>query len=187
MHHRPRRLRERDPHEPGRGCSPLELLFDLSFAVAFGVAGDDLAGLNASGHVGPRLLGFAFAAFAIVSAWISFTWFASAFDTDDGPFRLTTMVQMTGVIVLALGLPTMFASARKVGRARHPRDGGGLRHPMRVAMVFQWIRAFLDCPDRCPGVARYLGTLVSEQAGWVALGSPDSAWARRCSPGRSRS
>ena len=35
---------------------------------------------------------------------MNFTWFASAFDTDDWFFRLTTMVQMVGVVVLALGL-----------------------------------------------------------------------------------
>ena len=43
--------------------------------------------------------------FAISWAWINFTWFASAYDTDDWIYRLTTMVQMVGVVVLALGLP----------------------------------------------------------------------------------
>ena len=43
-------------------------------------------------------------------AWINFSWFASAYDTDDWIFRLTTMVQMVGVLVLALGLPDMFES-----------------------------------------------------------------------------
>jgi len=56
------------------------------------------------------VLGFAFATFAVTWAWINFSWFASAYDTDDWVYRLTTMVQMVGVIVLALGLPRMFAS-----------------------------------------------------------------------------
>ena len=49
--------------------------------------------------------GFAFATFAVVWAWMNYTWFASAYDTDDWLFRLATMVQMVGVIILALGLP----------------------------------------------------------------------------------
>ena len=47
--------------------------------------------------------------FAVVWAWINVTWFASAFDNDDWLYRLLTMVQMTGVIVL-LGLPPLFSS-----------------------------------------------------------------------------
>ncbi len=52
------------------------------------------------------IVGFCFATFAVSWAWINFSWFASAYDTDDWVYRLTTMVQMVGVIVLALGLPT---------------------------------------------------------------------------------
>jgi low temperature requirement protein LtrA len=54
--------------------------------------------------------GFAFATFAVSWAWLNYSWFASAYDTDDWVFRLATMVQMVGVIVLALGLPQVFAS-----------------------------------------------------------------------------
>src|ERR671921_240243 len=61
-------------------------------------------------HVAAGVLGFLFAMFAICWAWINFSWFASAFDTDDWIYRVTTMVQMIGVVVLALGLPAMFAS-----------------------------------------------------------------------------
>ena len=31
---------------------------------------------------------------------MNFSWFASAYDTDDWIFRLTTMVQMIGVLVM---------------------------------------------------------------------------------------
>lgn len=48
--------------------------------------------------------------FAVCGAWINFSWFASAYDTDDWVYRLTTMLQMVGVIILALGLPQMSAS-----------------------------------------------------------------------------
>ena len=41
--------------------------------------------------------------FAILGAWINFTWFASAYDTDDWLYRLTTFVQMAGALVIAAG------------------------------------------------------------------------------------
>src|SRR4051812_17050634 len=40
-HHR-RRLGGRDPREPHRSATPLELLYDLVFVVAFGQAADQL-------------------------------------------------------------------------------------------------------------------------------------------------
>ena len=45
----------RDPHEPHRVATPLELLFDLTFVIAFGVAASQLAHSLASGHVELRV------------------------------------------------------------------------------------------------------------------------------------
>src|SRR4029453_11223969 len=108
-HHRVR-MGGRDPSETTPTATPLELLFDLTFVIAFGAASNELAHLLAEGHVAVALLGFSFAAFGIAWAWINFSWFASAYDTDDWVFRLATMVQMLGVLIFALGLPDMFAS-----------------------------------------------------------------------------
>ena len=100
----------RDPHEPGRTATPLELLFDLTFVIAFGAAANELAHALTEDHVVDGILGFSFAMFAVSWAWINFSWFASAYDTDDWLYRLLTMVQMIGVLVLALGLPDLFES-----------------------------------------------------------------------------
>src|SRR5918993_2637721 len=100
----------RDPDEGHREATPLELLYDLTFVVAFGAAGNEAAHLFAEGHWRAGSIGFAFAMFAVIWAWIQNTWFASAYDTDDWIYRLLTMVQMIGVLVLALGLPPMFES-----------------------------------------------------------------------------
>lgn len=56
----------RDPDEVGRTATPLELLFDLSFVIAFGVAGEELAHLLAVGHIKAGIVGFSFAMFAVV-------------------------------------------------------------------------------------------------------------------------
>src|SRR4026208_910230 len=67
-----RRMAGRDPHEEHRVATPLELLFDLTFVVAFGIAANELAHFLAEGHVPAGLVGFGFATFAISWAWIQF-------------------------------------------------------------------------------------------------------------------
>jgi low temperature requirement protein LtrA len=166
--HRLRRMSGRDPDEEHRAATPLELLFDLTFVVAFGVAGEQLAELLAEGHVASGLAGFVFATFAICWAWINYSWFASAYDTDDWAFRLATMVLMVGVIILALGLPVMFHSLD----AGHEIDNGVMvlgYVVMRVAMVFLWLRAARQDPARRRACMIYVATIGTSQVGWVLL------------------
>jgi len=108
-HHRQRQS-GRDPEEAHRTATPLELLYDLTFVVAFGVASNELAHYIAVDRVWTGIAGFGFAVFAVAWAWVNSSWFASAYDTDDWVMRLATMGQMVGVIVLALGLEQAFAS-----------------------------------------------------------------------------
>lgn len=51
----------RDPDEHHRAATPLELLYDLTLVVAFGVAGGQLAHALAAGHLAVALGGFALA------------------------------------------------------------------------------------------------------------------------------
>ena len=158
----------RDPHERGRGATPLELLFDLAFVIAFGTAADQLAELLVHDHVREGIIGFCFATFAISWAWINFSWFASAYDTDDWLYRLTTMVQMVGVIILALGLPRMFTSLE---HGEHVDNGVMVLGyvVMRVPMLAQWARAMRQDPERRHVVKVFILTLTISQAGWILL------------------
>ena len=158
----------RDPDEERRSATPLELLFDLTFVIAFGRTAEELAVLLADGDVRAAIVGFAFATFAVSWAWINFTWFASAYDTDDWLFRLTTMVQMVGVLVLALGVPPMFES---LAAGEHVDDRVIVLGyvVMRVPMVLQWSRAAIADPARRSSVAVFITTLLVAQAGWVTI------------------
>lgn len=158
----------RDRHEGHRTATPLELLFDLTFVVSFGQAASQLAHLLAEGHVASALLGFGLASFAICWAWTNFTWFASAYDTDDWIFRLATMVQMIGVLVLALGLPRMFASLDH-GSHLDIRAMVAGYVVMRVALVAQWLRAASHDPARRRTCVAYAVAVSIAQVGWVAL------------------
>jgi low temperature requirement protein LtrA len=148
--------------------TPLELLFDLTFVIAFGTAADELAHFLAADHIGSGIGGFAFATFAISWAWINFSWFASAFDTDDWIFRVTTMVQMVGVLILALGLPDMFESLEHGEHVDNKVMVAGYV-VMRVPMVAQWARAARQDPTRRRTCRAFIVTILTAQAGWVAL------------------
>src|SRR4051795_1784562 len=158
----------RDPHQPHRTATPLELLYDLTFVVAFRVAGNEAAHSLAEGHWRTGLAGFGFALFAVCWAWIQNTWFASAYDTDDWVYRLLTMLQMIGVLVLALGLPPMFES---IERGDHVDNGvmvGGYVI-MRVGLVALWLRvAHQDAPRRRCALT-YAATVLAAQVGWIVL------------------
>jgi low temperature requirement protein LtrA len=166
--HRLRRMTGRDPDEDGRAATPLELLFDLTFVVAVGQAANLFAHSVFEGHTWTGLIAFAIAVFAIVWAWINFSWFASAFDTDDWVFRVVTMVQMVGVCIAALGLPNLFRSIDEGGHVDNRILVIGYVI-MRLAMVSQWLRAARQSPVHRACCMAYAKWVAAAQVGWVAL------------------
>ncbi|MFE9427659.1 low temperature requirement protein A [Kitasatospora sp. NPDC006697] len=159
---RPMRPRRRD--EPHRVATSLELFFDLCFVVAVSQAGRELAGTLAEGHhAGTAVLRYALAFFALWWAWMNFTWFASAYDCDDVPYRLTTLVQITGALIFAAGIPRLFADADfAVTIAGYV--------VMRLAQVTQWLRAARGERGEARRMARsYALGIALVQAGWVVL------------------
>jgi low temperature requirement protein LtrA len=158
----------RDPHEQHRAATPLELFFDLTFVIAFGVAGSQFAHEIAEAHFGAGLLGFSFAMFAVVWAWINFTWFASAYDTDDWVFRVVTMVQIIGVLILTMGIEPMFHSIVEGDHVDNRVIVGGYVL-MRLALVTQWVRASRQDPARRDTCLRYAKYLAVVQLGWVIV------------------
>lgn len=151
-----------------RSSSPLELLFDLTYAVAVGVAADHLADLVEVGNIGDGTMGFIFAMTAILVSWINYSWFASAFDTDDWFHRTCTMIQMVGVIILALGLPATFTSIAE-GTFVDIRLLVTGYVVMRVAMVALWLRTARREPSFRQVAHRNVVTLIAVQAAWIAL------------------
>jgi low temperature requirement protein LtrA len=162
------RMRGRNPLERHRPATPLELLFDLAFVVAFGTAADQLAHFVADGHAGSGILGFLFALSATCWAWINFTWFASAYDTDDWFFRVATMVQMAGVVIFALGVPTMFASLDHGDHLDNTVMVFGYV-VMRVALIVQWMRVARQDPERRRTALTMVFWFGAAQVGWVVL------------------
>ncbi|WDM45099.1 low temperature requirement protein A [Microbacterium luteolum] len=162
------RMTGRDPNEPHRAATPLELLFDLAFVVTFVAVGNEFAHYLADGHIATAIGGFVFVMLAAGWAWINFSWFASAYDTDDWFYRICTLVQMIGVVVLVLGIPALFHSLDE----GHYLDNSVLVAGyvvMRVALIAQWLRAARQNPARRRTCLTYAGFVTAAQIGWVAL------------------
>ena len=150
----------RDVHEAHRVSTPLELLFDLTFVVAIAAAASQLHHAAVEQHLAQGLLGFVTTFFAIWWAWMTFTWFASAYDTDDATYRLMTMVQLVGVLVLAAGVP-------KASQGDFTTATMGYL-VMRVGQVALWLRASREHPERRRTCLRYAIGILIVQALWVA-------------------
>jgi low temperature requirement protein LtrA len=146
--------------EEHRVATPLELLFDLTFVVAVAQVAAELAHGIADDQVGDSVLGFVMVFFAIWWAWMNFTWFASAYDTDDVPYRLLTLVQMAGVLVFAAGIHDAFGSQNFLT--------GTIGYViMRVAMLAQWARAARSDPEHRQTAYRFVLGIAVVQVAWL--------------------
>jgi low temperature requirement protein LtrA len=150
----------RDPDEAHRASTPLELLFDLTLVVAVARAASELHHALAQGDVAQALGGYAVVFFGLWWAWVNFTWFASAYDTDDVAYRLLTLVQMAGVLVYAVGIPAAFEhfdfNTVVAGYVI-----------MRLGLVAQWLRAARAHPEGRAGTVRYAIGVTVVQLCWV--------------------
>jgi low temperature requirement protein LtrA len=155
-----RRMSGRDPGETHRASTPLELLFDLTFVVAVAEAATQLEHALAAGHAAHALAGYAVVFFGLWWAWVNFTWFASAYDTDDVAYRLLTLVQMAGVLVFAAGIPAAFE------HFDYATVVAGYVI-MRLALVAQWLRAARSDPAGRAGTLRYAAGITVVQLGWI--------------------
>jgi low temperature requirement protein LtrA len=152
----------RDHTESHRQATWLELFFDLAFVVAVAQAAAQFEHAAAEGHLGDGLLGYLFAFAGIWWIWVSFTWFANFFDTDDVPYRLLMMVMIAGSLGLAAGVP----------QAAHLdfRVYVGSYVVMRLAYVAQWVRVRrTGDPVMRTLAGRIIVLTVLVQLGWVAF------------------
>jgi low temperature requirement protein LtrA len=153
-------MQPRDPAQPHRAASTLELFFDLVFVVAVSIASAQLHHALSHGDFVHGITSYAMVFFAVWWAWMNFTWFATSFDTDDWLYRVTTIVQMGGVLVFAAGIPAAFEE----GDFTIPVLGYIV---MRIAMVAQWLRASRGAGELRSATRRYALGIAAVQVLWV--------------------
>ncbi len=151
--------RSRD--EGHRASTPLELMFDLVIVVAVAQAAAGLHHGLGEGHAMAALAVYGAAFFALWWAWMNFSWFASAYDNDDGPYRLTTFVVLTGALVFAAGLPDFARGDLRLAVAGYVL--------MRAAMILLWLRAARHDAQGRASAQRYALGIFVVQCAWVGL------------------
>lgn len=161
-------MRGRDPRERHRAPTPLELIFDLTIVVGFSQAADQLAHHLAHGETAVAVWGFAFVVLSVTLAWNNYTWFASAFDTDDWLQRALTIVQMIGVIVVALGIPAVFTSISEGEPFDFLVVAAGFV-VMRSSLIVMWLRLALQDPANRRTALRYAASNLVIQAAWLTV------------------
>jgi low temperature requirement protein LtrA len=168
LRHHLSRMTGRDPNEAHRSATPLELLFDLTFVVAFSQISSQMAHYLELGHVATVVIGFAFCTFAVTWAWINYSWLASAYDTDDLFFRISTLIVMVGVLIVALGVPDVFHSVEEGIYFDNTVMVAGYV-VMRVATIALWIRAAVHDEARRRTCIAYIVNISIAQLGWIVL------------------
>ncbi|GAC47942.1 hypothetical protein GOACH_04_03390 [Gordonia aichiensis NBRC 108223] len=164
----------RDPHEEQRAATNLELFFDLVFVVDFSVSGTQVAHYLAEGHWRTAVFGYVLCTFAAIWAWINFSWFSSAFDTDDWFFRVMVLVQMVGVAILALGVAPVFSSIEHNEHVdiRVLVTGYVV---MRLGLLTQWLRAASQSRKYRRTCLTYALMIFIAQVMWVIVAIVDLA------------
>jgi len=150
----------RDSAQDGRTATPLELFFDLVFVIAVGIAAANLHHALSEAHFMHGVTSYLVVFFAIWWAWMNFTWFATSFDTDDWLYRVMTVAQMAGVLVVAAG----------IGPAFNDHDFTLVAAGyvvMRLIMVAQWLRAARNAPDLRRATLIYAWGIAGVQALWI--------------------
>ena len=128
---------------------------------------------------------------------MNYVWFASGHDSDDVPYRLLTLVQMAGVLILAAGIHDAFVhfdfTTMTIGYV-----------VMRLGLVGMWLRVARDQPAHRRRAMRFVVGITAVQVLWLLrLALPDDRaigvasfavlagveltipiWAERAAPGQ---
>jgi low temperature requirement protein LtrA len=152
----------RDNDDSHRAATPLELMFDLASVVAIAAAAAGLHHGVAEAHFASALIGYFAAFFMIWWAWMNYTWFASAYDDGSTLFRVMSMAVMFGALMLAAGVPAVFAGER-IWLALF---GFVI---MRTGMVVFWLAAARGDPERRRTAMHYAAGIALMQLYWIML------------------
>ncbi|MEW8000906.1 MAG: low temperature requirement protein A [Candidatus Thiodiazotropha endolucinida] len=152
----------RKPFEPHRAATPLELFYDLVSVIAIAAAASLLHHGLANNHTVQAVLLFLMTFWTIWWAWMNFTWFASAHDSDDVPYRIAVLLQIVGALVMAAGIRQVFDELDF-----RPVFYGFVI--MRLSLVGLWLRVAASDQQGRPAALRNAMGIALCQAGWALV------------------
>lgn len=151
----------RDHTEPHRASTPLELLFDLCFAVSAAILADELAHAVIEGHGLVGAIKYSLLFIPIWWTWMLFSWFGSAFDNDDVAYRLLTLAQMLGALGIAASMPSAFHGNYVPLTFTYAAA--------RIPLVILWARGARHHPAERTFALRYARGIAGTTVAWVAI------------------
>ncbi|AMN49521.1 low temperature requirement protein A [Psychrobacter sp. P2G3] len=152
-------IQARDPNEPNRPSTTLELLFDLVYVIAVAAAANGFYN-RLNEHDLSGFLTFIVAFFILWNAWTSFTWFASGYDPDDWFYRISVMFQMFGSLMIAANIHQFYEQ----GLTWIGVMGYAI---MRLASCSQWWRVYRQVLGHKKVAGRSIVGLLTLQALWI--------------------
>jgi len=151
----------RDHREVHRASTPLELLFDLCFAVSAAVLADQLFHSVMTGHALDGALRYALLFVPVWWTWMLFSWFATAFDNDDVTTRLLTLVQMGGALGIAASMPAAYTDNYIPVTLTYAAA--------RIPLVILWIRGARHHPAERVFALRYARGIAGTTFIWLLM------------------
>jgi len=151
----------RDHRETHRASTPLELLFDLCFAVSVAVLADQLFHTVMAGHALDGAIRYVLLFIPIWWTWMLFSWFATAFDNDDVTYRVLTLVQMGGALGIAASMPAAYQDNYLPLTLTYAAA--------RVPLVLLWIRGARSHPSERTFATRYAKGIAATTVLWLLM------------------
>lgn len=154
-------MRPRSPHEEHRVASSLELFFDLVFVLGVGNVTETFAELllEEKQVLADGLARFVLTFFMIWWAWMNYTWFGTSFDNGDWLYRVMTLTQMCGALVVSAAVGQVFQDRFKFLLLGYII--------MRFALVSQWIRASFSGGSAARPARVYAVLITILQVLWI--------------------
>ena len=153
------RLLARDISENNRPATPLELFYDLIFVVAIANLAAAFHHDYANNHIVHGIISFVMVFLAVWWAWNQYTWFASSFDNNSSHFRLATLWQMVGALILAAGVEDAFNGEFSIVLIGYVIT--------RLSSIYLWYKVAKDNPKFKVTGMRYAISILLCQIGWI--------------------
>jgi low temperature requirement protein LtrA len=151
-----------ESNDEHRAATPLELFYDLVSVIAIAAAARLLHHSLSEGHIVNGITLYFMTFWTIWWAWMNFTWHASSSDTGDAPYRVAVFVQITGALVMAVGIDQMFEELD----FKTVFVGFVI---MRLSLVMMWLRVARRDEHGRPAAIRYAIGLTICQLGWAIV------------------
>jgi low temperature requirement protein LtrA len=155
------KLIARDIGEENRTATMLELFYDLIFVVAIANVAAEFHHAVANDHIGQGIISYTMIFFAIWWAWNQYTWFASTFDNGSSRFKLVTMWQMLGALLIAAGVEKGFNGDFTIIVIGYV--------VIRLSSIYLWLTVAKYNQELKVTAMRYAIGILLCQLGWIGM------------------